>query len=411
MKRRELLKAMTGGMACVISSATGMVTNAAESVDEATTKNMPLTLLEMLRSHHGERLAEFCGVTHINGAYSFTDENTLIEGARRILELGCRSIKLSTLRPESTYALGAPWEPTWSGAPLAVVQSPPFAEVLAMPFTTINLWAYSAGRSEHYWNAGPITPQQAEDEAEQFYRLAAYLLNNYRGSEKTFILSHWEGDWAIRGNSDATKDPSPEAFAGMRDWLTARQAGVDRARHEYGDSERLKCTVLHAAEVNLVKQALPQHGRRPGVATDVLPYVPLDMVSYSAYDSQHEIDTFPAAMAFLAEHMPPKDGTDQRLGGRVGRVFVGEYGFPENHPHVEQGLLPMVENVLRTATESGCRWTFFWQLYCNEPLRRPVEKNDDCRGFWLVRRDGSETPACQMLREFWKQPSQIPCTA
>jgi hypothetical protein len=33
----------------------------------------------------------------------------------------------------------------------------------------------------------------------------------------------------------------------------------------------------------------------------------------------------------------------------------------------------------------------YWQLYCNESRREPVRNNDDVRGFWLLRPDGSRS--------------------
>ena len=351
-------------------------------------------------------LRQFIGVAHIGGAYSTRPGNAshfLREGAERILELGSETIKLSLLRPASMYPFHSQWDPAWSNTSFAALQSPYFRDVLTLPFRTIHLWTYSDHPNEHYWNAGPISANQAESEELQFYRIASYLYETYRDTGKTFVLSHWEGDWAVRGHTDVQRDPPPAALEGMRQWLTARQRGVDRARREYESpgNDSSQCRVYHAAEVNLVGRCLPGHGSHPGVTTEVLSHteVPLDLVSYSAYDTQQNRAEFRAALELLADRLPAKPQVDDRCGGRSGRVFIGEYGYPQEAPNATSILSAIVENVLRTAAMCGVRWTVFWQLYCNEPLRRPVEKNDDCRGFWLIRPDGTNTPLWQEFHE------------
>lgn len=408
MKRRDFFRTMlastfawgcTGDSRSEVSEVTPP--QRSETSDLVEVKNLASRLKTELSTKGGERFGDFCGVSHIHGAYAFTENDFLNEGADRLLELGCESIKLSTLRASEAYPFHSQWQPAWSESSFSAVQSPYFRTLFDKPFKTIVLWAYSGGRGEHYWKSGPITAQELEDEALQFDRLTTYLLETYRGSDKTFILSHWEGDWAIRGHTEAERDPSPEAFEGMRNWLAARQHGVDRARERFGDLDTFGCRVFHAAEVNLVKRCLPTFGGRPGVATEILPHVPLDLVSYSAYDSQLNPGEFRSTLQLLADRLAAKDGVDQRFGGRPGRIFVGEYGFPENHPDAKRILLPMVENVLRVSTEFGCHWTFFWQLYCNEVLRIPVKTNADCRGFGLIRPDGAQTEVCRLFRELW----------
>ena len=209
------------------------------------------------------------------------------------------------------------------------------------PFTTYILTTYAAGRGEHYWREG-VTDAQARDEQRQFYQLTRHLLTTYRGTGKTFVLQHWEGDWAIRGGFDPKTDPTPRAVEGMIRWLGARQAGVDRARAEPGQD---RVRVFHAAEVNLVKIAM--RDGRPTVSNQVLPQTCVDLVSYSAWDTQGDPKEFRAALDYIARQVPDRAPFGRR------NVYVGEFGLPENDrplPEVQR----TVRNVLSTALDWGC---------------------------------------------------------
>jgi hypothetical protein len=139
-------------------------------------------------------------------------------------------------------------------------------------------------------------------------------------------LQHWEGDWSIRGNYNASSVPSATAVAGMQAWLTARQAGVSAARAAVGASG---VAVYHAAEVNLVMTTIESNF--PNVVNTVLPSVALDLVSYSSYDTMSSAQYFPQALATIAKYMkqtPASDFGHDSTG--LQRVYVGEFGTPMN---------------------------------------------------------------------------------
>jgi len=338
------------------------------------------------RSVPGRRLADRLGVTHVAGTYHLTNEPFLVEGAGQIAALGSRVIKLYLTVPPRQYPFNTTWPEVRSLVDVA--RSSPFRSVFQMPFSTYILTTYSAGRQEHYWLRG-INESEARDETEQFYRLAKYLLTTYRGSGKTFVLQHWEGDWAVRGKFDPRSDPAETAIEGMIGWLRARQQGVEHARQQVGQHN---VTVLHAAEVNLVRIAMEEN--RPTVTTCVLPHVGVDLVSYSAWDTQHDTRLFRQALDFIAAHAidrPP-------FGNK--NVYVGEFGAPENE-RTEQQVRQTIRNVVDTATEWGCPYIVYWQVYCNEARRKPVKKNDDVRGFWLLRPDGTKAIAWYELQAYF----------
>lgn len=333
-------------------------------------------------------MADVLGVTHVSGAYHLTDEDFLNEGADQILALGSRVIKLYLCVPptKNPSARAYPFNAVWPEARTLVelAETPHFRRVFEKPFTTCVLTVYAAGRGGHYWRRG-VSAEQAGDETEQFERLTRHLLTTYRGSGKTFVLSHWEGDWAIRGSFDRSVDPDPAAVRGMIDWLRARQAGVDRARAETGQQG---VRVFHAAEVNLVKIGMIDG--RPTVTDQVLPHVAVDLVSYSAWDTQNDPAMLRRALDYIARHAPDRPPFGDR------NVYLGEFGQPENE-RTETQVRSRLPETVRTAIDWGCPWVIYWQIYCNEPRRRPVVANDDVRGFWLLRPDGTKAWAWDEL--------------
>jgi len=328
-------------------------------------------------------LRDVIGVTHVAGKYHLTDKDFLNEGADRVLALGSRVIKLYLMvPPERNYPFNSQWPMVRTLVDLA--RTPYYRSMFEKPFTTYILTTYSIGHPDHYWKSG-ITDKQARDEEEQFYRLARYLLTTYRGSNKRFVLQHWEGDWAIRGGYDPKIDPSPKAISGMIRWLGARQKGVERARSEIRPRD---VQVFHAAEVNLVKIAL--RDSRPTVTNKVLPHTRVDLVSYSAWDTQGDPALLRSALDFIARHTPDRGPFGNR------NVYLGEFGLPENN-HSREKVRRTIRGAAKTAVDWGCPWVVYWQVYCNEARRQPVRSNDDVRGFWLIRPDGSKTWAWKEL--------------
>ncbi len=349
-------------------------------------------------------LRDIVGVTHVAGRYHLSDKDFLNEGADQILELGSRVIKVWFYgkrheRPQNVYPYNSDWPKVRTLAEGA--QTPYYSRLFNKPFTTYILVVTSLGRDDGYWRSG-ITEEQKADETQQFYELTRHLLSTYRNTGKTFILQHWEGDWMIRGSFDANADPTADAIKNMIDWLNARQAGVTRAREETGaDGVR----VYHAAEVNRVVSSMKTG--RPNMVNKVLPHTKLDLVSYSAWDSATEHYNDPNvlrdALNFIAAHLA--DSAD--FGDK--NVYVGEFGMPENLYSPEQ-IQEAIPGAVETAVDWGCPWVVYWQLYCNElkapQAKPPVKNNDDVRGFWLIRPDGSKAWTWRYFHKLLNPPTQ-----
>ncbi|HNY85704.1 MAG TPA: hypothetical protein PKN23_04335 [Candidatus Hydrogenedentes bacterium] len=338
------------------------------------------------------RAGEAIGVTHTAGAYNLgeTKRDFLGQGADEILALGAKTIKVWFTNPQGSYPFNSDWPASFDSL-TAMAKHPHYADLFAKPFKTFVLTVYALGRPEHYWTRG-ITPEQETDEERQFYELTRFLLETYSGTGKTFVLQHWEGDWAIRGGYDPEADPTPEAAEGMVGWLAARQRGVERARVEVGAQD---VQVWHAAEVNLVLRSLDQG--KPNVVNRVLPRAKLDLVSYSAWDAMPGKGDLRRALDYIAAQAPDSAA----FGAR--NVYLGEFGWPENdglEKHRE-----IVRSAVETALDWGCPWIIYWQLFCNEPKRTPVSANDDCRGFWLLKPDGTRAWAWDYLHGLLRGPA------
>ena len=338
------------------------------------------------------------GVAHVDGKYFLTSGDFLNEGADQVLATGSRVIKLY-LAPKRY-----PWNSVWPRETKNLVelaQGPYFKSVFSKPFHTYILTVYSAGRAEHYWTAG-ITAEQAADETRQFYELSKYLLATYKGTGKTFVLQHWEGDWALRSNASKEYDVSyfPDAMAvkGMIEWLNARQAGIVKARREAGATD---VRVLGATEANRLEDSM---AGKPGVANSVLPHTTVDLVSYSCYNFLDTPERLTQAVDYLAAHLP----ATAVFGRNPHSVYLGEFGWAENGEGGVEALNRRIDNALAVVNNKGLPWAVFWEVYCNEPadpaLALPLlgkTNNASLRGYWMVKPDGTPGMAWHRYRRLF----------
>ena len=342
--------------------------------------------------------AEVFGVAHVDGKYYLTTADFLEEGAGEILATGTKVIKLY-LTP-ARY----PWNSDWPKdlrTLVDVARTPYFQSVFGQPFHTYILTTYAVGRDDHYWNRG-ITFEQAADESRQFHDLTQYLLATYRGTGKTFVLQHWEGDWALRGRSPKPYDPdylaSPTAVNGMIQWLNARQAGIVAARTEAGPTD---VHVYGATECNRLEDSM---AGKPGVANSVLPHTTVDLASYSCYNFLSTPERLTQAVNYLAAHLPPT----AVFGQNPHSVYLGEFGYPENGQEGVAGVNLRMDNAIAVVNQLGLPWALYWEIYCNEPVDKSLalplngKTNDNnLRGFWMVKPDGSPATAWHRYRRLF----------
>lgn len=348
-------------------------------------------------------MADRLGCTHVSGKYNFTEQDFLNEGADRILELGMRTIKLYLHQPREHYPFNSQWPKSFAGL-AEMAAHPHYQAVFDKPFRTYVLTTFSITREDSMrrWREGYTDDEYAED-VRQFEELTAYLLRTYKSTGKTFILQNWEGDWALRGNFDPKPeaDPSEETARHMVRWLNARQEGVERGRRKAG---RTNAKVYHACEVNLV--AIAMNGR-VSVTNNVLPHTRCDLYSYSGYDIIGQAGDDPekgrAAIREALDYLASKAPDSKPFGDK--NIYVGEFGWPEvvseQDPHAStQKSMNVIRATVETALEWGCPYVIYWQLYDNESRAgRERPTNDQVRGFYLIKPDGTPAAAWDYFAE------------
>lgn len=316
------------------------------------------------------------GITHISGGYRFTDQNFLLEGANEISELGADAIFVYLTQDPNNPIFnsypannGIAWPAAAELTSLTkVAQSAPFQNLFARSFSTFVLTTYSAAVPY------PISPGNLYDdsdfaaEEEQFYDLTRHLISTYQGSNKTFILKHWEGDSIVGHQGDATADwtsqMTTEQQIELIRWLQARQAGVERARRELAQAAGVQ--VLHAVEVNrVVDQAT---NRR--FINSIIPYINADMVAYSAWDSTIGTQSASQLEASLEAALQLIDSkTPDRHSLNARRMFISEFGLLERER-------PLTVEEAATWCEPTCNSTDFEPII-EETNGRALKYRDD----------------------------------
>ena len=349
-----------------------------------------------------KELSEIVGSTHVMSNYYFGTQNNLNEGADRLLAMGTKVIKVWLYTgkhgPEKMYQ----WNSDWPKADNLVdaAKLPYWRDLFHKPFTTYILTVTEMVPMEDYYWTKDFTVEQEAEVQRQIYELAKYLLTEYQGTGKTFILSNHETDWHLvdepPGNWDAY--PTDEVYENTIRWFSARQRGVEQARQEVGMTHGVR--VFHSGEVVHVVKSMKEG--KPSVVTKVLPRVEFDLISYSCWDATviggiQEKKLLGEALDYIAEH-----AIESEYFGKK-NVYIGEYGLPENE-YNEALVLGLTQNVVETGLQWGCPYIVYWQLYCNEPTDRdwenlPNRDNAESRGFWLIRADGS-TP---MVYDYFKR--------
>jgi hypothetical protein len=354
-------------------------------------------------------ISQVLGVTHVGGKYHFTEKPFLREGADTIKYLGTKVIKLWFSRTSSSvmqeaYYYNSTW-PTNIRSLKELAQTTYFKEIFNMPFSTYILEAMDVGAS--YWKNGMSAEKQLAVQNE-FYDLTKYLLQTYKNTGKTFILQNWEGDNALNAELiDSLK--LHLAIDGMINWCNARQDGVTKARNEVSANGVL---VAHCYEMNLV---LPNPGTAATnifVVDSVVPHTNSDLYSLSSWGTRTpgEEVKLTEKLNYIAARAP-----DSKLYGRK-NVMLGEFGqyelsgwdaaLPFNDQSGELQRIS-IENQIKYATDWGVPYLLCWEIFCNG-LRNGITynngdvlQNNQLKGVWLIRADGTYTPTWNYFRSLF----------
>ena len=327
------------------------------------------------------------GTQTIGARYRFTEDPTLVETAKRILEMGSNMIKMALTPIEGDEELVS-----WKEAmPKALAsENPILKNVLDMDFSYYFMWVTTPGVN---WNDG-MTEEESELEYKAIRELAEYLLKEYEGSNKHFFIGHWEGDWLLLGNYSRTQERiDPVRIEGMTSWFKIRQKAIEDARDAV---ESKDVEVFHYLELNRVNPTMRTGADR--IVNTVLPYVDVDYVSYSSYESTseeisgadyEELKSYlGASLDFIESHLKPNPSIQGR------RIFIGEYGYSlpivGNDPQ-EQARRAV--NTIRAAIEWGCLFVLYWEMYDNE---------GDDKGFWMIDSHNEKQPVYEVHSNYYK---------
>jgi hypothetical protein len=341
-----------------------------------------------------DRFNYVLGTQTIGASYQFEDKPVLLETAGVIQNMGATVLKFS-LGPD--YKKDRRCKPGMTSLTDLASHEPAYRAVLDMPFAHFVLWTNTF--SHNPWQDG-LSPQEADREYREVYEFATHLLKTYRLSGKTFYLGHWEGDGMLRRSVSKEDDAkvTPEKVAGMIAWLNVRQQAVDDAKR---DTPPDGMAVWHYTEVNHVVLAMDQN--RPALVNQVLPHVPVDFVSYSAYDTTNrtEPQKIRAALDFIEARLAPKPA----ISGK--RVFIGEYGFPALLGKTLKPQPPKTTNekslvVMQTGIQWGCPLVLYWELYNNE-----VGPGGEQIGYWMIDSTGTKMPVYHTHQRYYAWARQF----
>lgn len=362
---------------------------AASGFDNAAMRNQILQMVMLcgaLTAAAAERLADpvvdaynvRLGSQAFGTLYKFTNQDVTVEQAGRLVAMGSDIVKFTI----SAGKHGK--EPTTLTA--CVQANTNYLHLFDMSFHHYFAWTSVAGHSNNgYWHKGPNAAEERIEHDEMF-EFACWLLTHYNGTGKKFYLGNWEGDWLLLGTAEhGANNPTPEAVAGMRAWLNARQQAVDDAKRA---TPHTNVDVFCYAEVNRVRDAMADKpGRNLRLVNAVLPFVTnLDYVSYSSYDMQNlKEPEMVRTLDYLAAHLSTNKAAT--ISGR--RVFVGEYGFGGGGRTPEAQEVPTRQYLARLL-RWGVPFALFWQVYNNEKGNH----------FCLIDPAGQPTPCYYLHQRF-----------
>lgn len=337
------------------------------------------------------------GATHAGGKYYLTNEPFIIEGAKKIEELGFGVVKFFLSKEKggmANYPYNSQWNLSKNATWVDVVKHPYFEEVLSRNFSTVIL-----NITDHNSQLNSQAPN-FNASSEELYELGKFLLNKYKDRELTFIIKNWEGDWVLRGDFKkdwATYDESVKRLRvkNMTKWLEARQSAIEDARK---DVKNTKSKLYHAVEANKVMESMKGI---TGVANSILPNIKVDMVSWSSYDGLRNPVDFYRGIEYLKQQLNP---TKYMKGQKM--VMIGEVGIPEN---IEESKKANIEArwdaLMGVCLALDVPYVVHWEVYCNEPKDGkqkqfyPVRTESEMKGLWLIKPDGSKGISCIYLQQ------------
>jgi len=331
------------------------------------------------------------GTNTIGGRYQFTNDSKLLEQAKHVRGMGSNILKVS-LGPNApkTYALNIDSKP--ANTLELFHATPEYKKVFDMDFKYIFTWVHTVTGIN--WKKG-ISQEQEQILYDEMFNFASYLLTTYNNTGKTFFIGNWEGDWLLLPDYNRTATPPAEHLQNMTKWFQIRQRAVDDAKRK---TTSKNVQLYHYIEVNLVLKGMRGE---PCIAQSVLPYVNVDMVSYSSYEAiknrsfsekQAQLQT---VFDYLEKQLQPKAGLPFAR-----RVYIGEYGYHANtnKPESFEKQYNETKDIMKIALALNLPFALHWQMYNNE-----YEANGDSKQMSLINEEGNRMPLYFLHQKFYQK--------
>lgn len=254
-------------------------------------------------------------------------------------------------------------------------------DVLRDPdFTHYFIWFRSHGKNFVSGHVDEATEYQ------ETYNYAKHLLETFNGTNKSFFLGNWEGDWYLLPQKDKTRDAPQERINGMIKWINIRFRAVEDARRDVTSDAK----VYYYVEMNRVTDAYYSNMKR--LVNEVLPHVTTDFISLSSYEMQDKPqDEIEDIFRYIERNANFSTGEVAPLGRRI---FIGEFGIPaarfsfDGEKHRDANV-----DVYKKYKELGCPFILYWALYNNE-----YKPDGTPKGLWLIDDKDQKTPLYYYLK-------------
>ncbi len=351
--------------------------------------------------HPRKTIAERVGATHAAGTYNLNDRPYLLQGADAMQEAGFKTMKVWLMRDYKTkYSYNSEWGDYRSMTALAR------SEYYTALFTQYDFSTYVLETEPFQIGidfSQKLSGRKKEKLYQEYYDLAVYFLESFKGTGKTFVLQNWEGDWMYSGTTDLnssnfTDTTRLEAFT---EYLNVIQQAVSDARGSVSTMIRDNVFVYACAEVNFLSdpRILTEVAKSKFAINNVIPNTHMDLYSYSNYQTWEDDERLRTFIRYYQEKAP-----DSVAFGN-NNIMLGEYGAPENGDYGEykqQWISGMITRVMME--EFNAPYVLYWQLFCNELFQKTEAGSlENNYGFWLIRPDNTKTSMYWWFRYYMGQ--------
>jgi hypothetical protein len=215
------------------------------------------------------------------------------------------------------------------------------------------------------------SPADRQAETEQLLALAEVIYEIAGDQPKTVIIANSEADSRLVDIANYTGSVDM-ALQNISLWQRARYQAIARARLRHPHA---KLRLLNAFEVSLINLGIERRNGRfqtvpgggPNALRNIVPYVPFDLLSYSAYETTN------SPYQDFAVNTPPAD-TRTRLfrdwpllqRAAAGRpIVIGELGYSRRDFDALStgGVVPRLQVALDTLRQLQPSYITLWQAF------------------------------------------------